>query len=75
MAGILIEILNQPWSGIGIQVVNDRVLGHMDLLAVDKDRDRDDHGEFLRVSLVIIGYGDDRSVAIPDQYNPARPGL
>ena len=68
LTGIFIEVLQQAGGGIGVEVVEQGLLGDMDLLLLQEGRDRDDDGELLRIAFEVVRHGEDRAVAVASQY-------
>ncbi len=72
LARIRIEIFDQPRRGEGVQMIDNRVLGHMDLLALKHGRGRDHHGEILGLALEVVDHGDDGAVAVAHHHHLGR---
>ena len=50
-------------------MLHQRRLGDVDLLAGDRGRHRDHHGELARIAAEVVGHRDHRAVAVADQHH------
>ena len=50
-ARILVEVLDQPRRGIGVEVIEQRLVADVDLILLQDRRHRDDDRELLRIPL------------------------
>jgi hypothetical protein len=71
-AGIAVEVLDQPRRGVGVDMIDQRPLGDVDLLARDERRHGNDDGEFLRRALEVAGHRQHRAVAVAREHDLRR---
>ena len=63
-ARILVEVLDQPRRGIRIDVIDERLLGDVDLIARDEGRDGNHDGELFRIAFEVVGHRQHRAIAV-----------
>ena len=63
----LVEVLDESRRRVGVQMIEERPLGDVDLLALEEGGDGDDDGELFRIALEVVGHGEDRAVAVAHQ--------
>src|SRR5262249_55961175 len=71
-AWIRIEVLDEAWRGIGVQMLENRAIADVDLLALEYGRDRHDDGELLQVSAEVVGHREHGLVVATDEHDLRR---
>ena len=71
-AGILVKVLYQTRCRIGVEVIEQRPLTHVNLIAFQECRYRDDQRKLLRVATVVVGHGHDGLAVVAHQSNLRR---
>jgi hypothetical protein len=66
-AWIVVVILDQPWRGIGVEVIDQGLVADMDLLTLQERRHRHHDRELLRTSLEVVHHRQDRAIAVADE--------
>ena len=55
-AGIRVEVFDEPRRGEGVEMVDDRLAPHVNLLPLDERRDRNHDRELFRIAAKIVGH-------------------
>ena len=63
-AGIRIVILDKTGRRVGVEMLHDRAVAHVDLFALDHRGHGDDDGEILDVALEVVGHRNHGSVIV-----------
>ena len=66
-AGVLVEILDQAGRGIGVEMIDQRVLGDVDLAALEHARHRHHERELLQGALIVVDHGDHGLAVVADE--------
>ena len=68
-ARVRVEVLDQPRRRIGVEVIDERLVADVDLLALQERRHRNDDGELLQVALEVVGHRHHRAIAVAHQHD------
>ena len=66
-ARVTIEVLDETRRRERIEMIDERIVGHMDLLSLDERRYGNHHRELFRLASKVVDHGDDGLVAVPDE--------
>ncbi len=66
-AGILVVILDKSRCRVCIKMIDECLVGNVDLFALDERRYRDDDSKVLDVTLKVVCHGDDGSIAVANE--------
>ena len=67
--GIVVEVLDQPRRRVGVEVIDQRLLADVDLLALEQRRHRNHDGELLRLALEVVRHRHHGAIAVAHQHD------